>query len=278
MRLPKSLLIDPEVMDRVSRIEIPFNKFGVDPYGISKEHLARTYTMLRWLYRRYFSVKTFGIEHVPARGRAMLVGNHSGGVAVDGAMVVASMFLDLEPPRLAQGMADKFINTVPLLSVLSNRTGHFTGLPEHAERLLHDERLLMVFPEGSRGTAKLYGERNSLVHFGTGFMRLALKTKAPILPFAFIGGGDAIPTITNSYTLGKLFGAPYVPITPYFFALPLPVKLEIHYSAPMFFEGTGSEDDEVIAGYVNQVRERIAGLLEYGRKHRTSEVAKALGS
>ena len=278
MRLPKSLLIDPEVMDRVSRIEIPFNAFGVDPYGISKPHLARQYTILRWMYRRYFSVKTFGIEHVPARGRAMLVGNHSGGVAVDGAMVCASMFLDLEPPRLSHGMAEKFINTVPLLSLWTNRTGHFTGLPEHAERLLEDERLLLVFPEGARGTAKLYMERNSLVRFGTGFIRLALKTKSPIVPFAFIGGGEAIPTIMNSYTLGKLLGAPYIPITPYLFALPLPVKLEIHYSAPMIFEGTGSEDDEVINGYVEQVRERIAALLEYGRKHRTSEVAKALGS
>jgi 1-acyl-sn-glycerol-3-phosphate acyltransferase len=108
-----------------------------------------------------------------------------------------------------------------------NRTGNLTGLPEHAERLLEDDRLLMVFPEGARGTAKLYRERHSLVDFGTGFVRLAMKTKTPIVPFGFIGGGEAIPTIVNSYALGKLFGAPYVPITPYLFALPLPVSLEV---------------------------------------------------
>ena len=225
-----ALLVDEEVLERLGRLEIPFNECGVDPYGISKDHLAWSATVLGFFYRRYFSVKVFGIEKVPPRGRTMLVGNHSGGVAIDGAMVVASMFFDMEPPRLAQGMAEKFINRMPFFSQWSIRSGHLTGLPEHAERLLSEERLLMVFPEGARGTAKLYQDRYSLVRFGTGFMRLALKTKTPIVPFAFIGGGDAVPTVANSYTLGKLMGAPYVPITPYLFTIPLPVSLEIHYS------------------------------------------------
>jgi 1-acyl-sn-glycerol-3-phosphate acyltransferase len=263
-----SLLVDEEVLARLDRLEIPFNECGVDPYGISKEHLATFYAALGFLYRRYFAVKAFGLEKVPERGRAMLVGNHSGGVAMDGAMVIASMFFGKEPPRLAQGMAEKFINRVPFFSLWSNRTGNFTGLPEHAVRLLEDERLLMVFPEGARGTAKLYKERYSLVRFGTGFVRLALQTRSPIIPFAFIGGGDAIPTVMNSYALGRLFGAPYVPITPYLFAFPLPVPLEVHYGDPMIFEGTGSEDDEVIGGYVEQVRARIAELIEVGRAQR----------
>jgi len=35
------LLIDPAIAARVERLEIPFNSFGVDPYGVSKEHVAR---------------------------------------------------------------------------------------------------------------------------------------------------------------------------------------------------------------------------------------------
>jgi 1-acyl-sn-glycerol-3-phosphate acyltransferase len=268
-------LIDERIAERVKRIEIPFNEFGVDPYGISQDHLARSYTMLSFLYKRYFSVRTAGIDHVPKRGRAMLVGNHSGGVAIDGAMVIASMFIDMDPPRLAQGMAEKFINRVPFMSLWSNRTGHFTGLPEHATRLLEDDRLLMVFPEGARGTAKLYKERHSLVNFGTGFMRLALKTKTPIIPLGFVGGGEAVPTVFNAYALGKLFGAPYIPVTPYFFAIPLPVRLEITYGEPMIFSGTGSEDDEVISRYVGEVKSKIAELIEKGRVRRRGALAPA---
>ena len=270
-----AFLIDPEVADRVDRLELPFNSQGVDPYGVSKKYVARSMTMLTFLYKRYFRVSSYGVENVPPRGRAMLVGNHSGGVAVDGAMVSASMFWEMNPPRLTQGMAEKFINRVPFMNLWASRTGNFTGLPEHAERLLHDERLLMVFPEGARGTAKLYHERHSLVDFGTGFVRLAMKTKTPIIPFGFIGGGEAIPTIANSYALGALFGAPYVPITPYIFAVPLPVSLEVRYGKPIVFDGSGSEDDEIVNGYVERVKGAIQGLMEEGIKHRNaSEVAR----
>ena len=265
-----ALLIDERIAERVRELEIPFSQHGIDPYGISRTHLARAFTILRFLFDRYFKVQVYGVENVPPRGRAMLVGNHSGGVAIDGAMVIASMFLKMNPPRLAQGMAEKFMNQVPFMSLWSNRTGQFTGLPEHATKLLEDERLLMVFPEGARGTAKLYRDRHSLVQFGTGFMRLAMKTRTPIVPFAFIGGGEAIPTIANAYALGKLFGAPYVPITPYFFAIPLPVALAVHYGEPMVFTGTGAEDDAVICGYVEQVKTRISALIEVGRQRRAA--------
>jgi 1-acyl-sn-glycerol-3-phosphate acyltransferase len=261
---------DEAVRDLVDRLELPFNSLGIDPYGISKKHLRVFFGALAFFYRRYFRVKAVGLEHVPPRGRAMLVGNHSGGYAIDGAMVLTSMLLEMEPPRLAQGMAEKFINQLPIGSVWSSRCGQLTGLPEHAERLLRDDRLLMVFPEGARGTAKLYQERHSLVDFGTGFMRLALKTRAPIVPLGFVGGGEAVPTVANSATLGRLLGVPYVPITPYGLAAPLPARLCVHYGAPLVFEGTGDEEDAVILGYVDQVKARIASLIESARMDRSA--------
>lgn len=268
---PRPLPLLAEITDRVKRLELPFNRYGVDQYGISQKHLIQGMTVLGFLYRHYFSVQANGVENVPDRGRAMLIGNHSGGVAIDGAMVLVSMLLEKDPPRLAQGMIEKFLNQMPMASLWTSRTGQFTGIPEHAVRLLEDERLLMVFPEGARGTAKLYKDRNSLVEFGTGFMRLAVKTRTPIVPFAFLGGGEAIPTITNAYALGKLIGVPYIPVTPYLFAFPLPVKLQVYYGKPMLFQGTGNEDDEVIARYVGEVKGRIKEMIEHGRRVRKGD-------
>ena len=131
-----SLLWDAEVEARVNRLELPFNRRGLDPYGISKKDLTRWFSILSWFYKNYFTVTVEGIDNVPPRGRAMLVGNHSGGVALDGAMVLASMLLEMEPPRLAQAMVEKFINLIPFAAQWTSRTGQFTGLPEHAERLL----------------------------------------------------------------------------------------------------------------------------------------------
>ncbi|MDP3277710.1 MAG: lysophospholipid acyltransferase family protein [Deltaproteobacteria bacterium] len=260
-----SLLIDPEIAARVRTLELPFGADGIDPFGVSQRDLAWSYTLLGRLYRHYFRVQTQGIEHVPDRGRAMLVGNHSGGVAVDGLMVIASMFFEKNPPRLAHGMIEKFIADQPFAGMWASRTGQLVGLPEHATRLLESERLLMVFPEGARGTAKLFPKRNSLVEFGTGFVRLALQTNTPIVPFGFVGGGAAIPTVYNAYKLGKLLGVPYVPVTPYLLPLPLPVSLRVHYGEPLRFEGTGREDDDVIQGYVDTVKDRIAALIQDGR-------------
>jgi 1-acyl-sn-glycerol-3-phosphate acyltransferase len=155
-----------------------------------------------------------------------------------------------------------------------SRTGQFTGLPEHAERLLEDDRLVLVFPEGARGTAKLFRDRYSLVDFGSGFMRLALKTKTPIVPVAVLGAGEAFPTVANAYRLGKAMGLPYLPIVAYGVPIALPAKVEIEYAPPLRFAGSGNEDDEVVAGYVSTVKEAIASMIEAGRKRRRGEVAR----
>jgi 1-acyl-sn-glycerol-3-phosphate acyltransferase len=251
-----------DIAARVDRLELPFDARGVDEFGVSKWHLTVAFRALAFLYRRYFHVRAEGLEHVPSRGRAMLVGNHSGGIALDAAMVIASCFLELDPPRLAQGMAEKFINRIPFASTWTARCGHLTGLPEHAQRLLESERLLLIFQEGARGTAKLWKDRSSLVRFGTGFMRLALRTKSPIVPFAFLGGGDAIPTVSNLYKLGKLIGVPYLPVTPWLLPLPRPTRLSVVYGEPMRFEGSGDEEDATVEGQVDRVKARIADLMQ----------------
>lgn len=260
-----SLLIDDDVKARVDRIEIPFGAHGYDKYGTSKRHLEVFFTIVKRFYRSYFRVEASGIEHVPPRGRAMIIGNHSGGVAIDGLMTVGAAFFEMEPPRLCHAMAEKFLTSLPVSSAWSQKLGHLAGLPEHAERLLNDDRLLMVFPEGARGTAKLYKDRWSLVKFGTGFIRLALSTKTPIIPMAFIGGGDVFPTVMNLEKLGKLIGVPYVPVSAYGLPVPLPRPCAIRFGAPMKFTGTGREDDETIEKMVAEVKDEVRGLLEGGR-------------
>src|SRR3954471_3123651 len=255
-----------EISERVEGLVLPFDARGVDNYGVSKWHLDKAFRVASLLYKNYFQIRCSGLANIPPRGRVMLVGNHSGGVALDGLMVIASCFFELDPPRLAHAMAERFINKFPFASVWASRTGQFTGLPEHAQRLLEDDRLLLVFPEGARGTAKLWKDRWSLVEFGTGFLRLAQKTKSPIVPFAFLGGGDAIPTVGNLYKIGKLVGVPYLPVTPWLLPLPRPAKLSIHFGEPMRFDGDGNADDESTARAVGQVKERIGQLIERGRQ------------
>ncbi|EDM77360.1 acyltransferase domain protein [Plesiocystis pacifica SIR-1] len=263
----------PEVRERIEALDLPFNRWGLDPYGVSKAHLGLFLTSLGVLYKHYFRVRAHNIQRVPSSGPVMLISNHSGGLPVDAGMILASMFFDHDPPRLAHGMVEKFAQNWPFLSPWFSRVGQLPGLPEHAKRLLTDGRVLMAFPEGARGTGKLYRDRYQLVRFGTGFMRIALEVGIPIVPLAFIGGEEAIPTVYHAKALAKLFKAPYVPITPYLLPLPLPVHCEIHYGEPMQFSGSGNEPDDVIEGHVAKVKERIEQLIADGRSSRSRNLA-----
>ena len=78
--------IDPDVAERVERLELPFNRYGLDHYGIDKGYLRGFFSFLTFISQRWLTVNAYGVEHVPTQGRAMIVGNHSGGVALDGAM------------------------------------------------------------------------------------------------------------------------------------------------------------------------------------------------
>ncbi len=253
-----------EVFQRLERLDVPFNVEGVDPFGVSRAHLAKAMTWLGWMYRNYFKVSVVGAEHVPPSGPAMLVGNHAGGYAVDALTVYCACFFELEPPRLAHTMADKFLGRLPFAAEWAAKLGHLTGLPQHGLRLLRDGRLLVVFPEGVRGTAKLYSERHSLVQFGSGFMRLALEARVPIVPFAFLGAGEAVPTFANLRGLGQLLGLPYLPVTPYLLNIPLPVALQIRFGVPVQPRGEADAPDAEIHEKVEDVRGRIAALMEEG--------------
>jgi len=266
-----------DVASRMDQLDIPWSSRGYDRFGLSRKELERWLSMLSWFYRRYFRVQVSGLEHLPPSGRVMLVGNHSGGVALDAAIVSASLFLELSPPRLAHSMADKFLSKMPFVGRLLAQSGALCGVPEHATQLLEAERALLVFPEGHRGTAKLYPQRHSLLSFGTGFMRLALATNTPIVPFAFLGGGDAIPTIANLEKLGKLLGVPYIPVTPYLVPLPRRADLDILYGAPLSFNGRGDEEDSAVFEHVETVRSAISTLIQQGedvRRGRDSQVGK----
>ena len=263
-----SLLIDDEIYERVSRLDIPFNRYGLDPYGISREHLGFFFTSLGWFYRNYFNVTPVGLENIPKHDGAFIIGNHSGGIPVDAGMVLTSLVLDLDPPRLGHAMVEKFANKLPFLSQYYSRFGQFTGIPEHAKRFLREGRLVLAFPEGVRGIGKLYSERYQLTRFGTGFMRIALEAGVPIVPFAFVGGEEAYPVISRLEGVGKLVGAPFIPVPRHIVPIPVPISCQIIYGEPMYFEGDGSEADDVIFGYVAQVKARVAALIEEGRELR----------
>jgi 1-acyl-sn-glycerol-3-phosphate acyltransferase len=261
-----------DIAARTKALVVSSNEFGFDPFGMSRASLATAATFARFLYRHYFRAETFGIENLPSSGRVVLVANHSGQLPFDGVVIGSACFLEPPQPRLVRAMVEFFVPTVPFASYLFARWGQITGTPENCRRLLAADECVLVFPEGARGISKPFSKRYQLADFGTGFMRLALESGAPIVPIAVIGAEEQAPAI-NLKALARLVGAPAFPVVPYppFIApVPLPVKYRIHFGEPMRFTGDPDDDDETLADKVKTVRNRIQSMIHIGlqgRKH-----------
>ena len=99
-----SFLDDPQVRRNVDRLPIEFDDYGFDRFGLSKSTVARAYSPMAHAYRRYLKVTAFGLENVPAEGRALIIANHSGGIGWDAGMILTSLLLNDDAPRLTTGV------------------------------------------------------------------------------------------------------------------------------------------------------------------------------
>ncbi len=259
-----------EIEERLSRAPLRLNEYGYDPYGFHPETARRLLLPSVLAYRFYFRVQTHGIGNVP-EGRVILVGNHSGQIGYDGAMLGTAMLLEGEPPRVCRGMAEHFMWKVPWMGLNVSRTGAVAGTPENCVAMLEDDECVMVFPEGARGANKPYRRRYQLERFGQGFLRLALETGAPIVPVGIVGSEEQQPGLANFESFARRVGLPSLPVTltfpwlgPLGLMVALPVKYHIHFGEPLHFEGDAHEEDDVIQEKVDHVRSSIADLLGRG--------------
>lgn len=262
-------MVDAPLRERYARLGVALNAYGYDRWGASRDDQLRTLALMRWFHRNYFRVEAHGLEHVPDTGRVLLIGNHSGQLAYDGMLVSTALFLDKEPPRMTRAMIERFFIQTPIVGTLMTRMGQLTGIQENAERLLtEEEAVVLVFPEGARGGGRVWADRYRVLGFSQGFLRLAKRTDTPIVPFGFIGGEEMCPSFSRGEPLAAALGLPYLPLVPWGLPLPAPVKVHVHFGAPMRFEGTGDEEDDVILPEVRAVEHAVQELIEKGLAER----------
>lgn len=265
-------LLGDEIDGRLARIPRRLNEAGVDPFGFDPSAARYVLATTSFLYRYYFRAEVTGVENLPA-GRMLVIANHSGQVPLDGAMLGTALMLEAEPPRFARAMVERWSAELPFVSVFFPRVGQVVGAPDNARRLLEQDEVLVVFPEGSRGISKTFDQRYQLTDFGLGFMRLALETKTPIVPVSILGAEEQYPSIANVRPLAKLLGMPAFPVVPQAFVgmlAPLPVRYRIHFGEPLFFHGDPDDDDAVIEQKVWVVRQTIQSMIHRGLRARRS--------
>ncbi|PIE19415.1 MAG: acyl-phosphate glycerol 3-phosphate acyltransferase [Proteobacteria bacterium] len=243
----------------------------VDPFGLDPVVSERWRPFFEFLYRSWWRVETSGMEHVPDFGRALVVVNHGGTLPYDSLMLMYAIRYDHPAHRTIRPLIEDVVYQLPFLGVLLNRLGCIRASQENAERLLREETLIAVFPEGGKGTGKLYRDRYRLQRFGRGgFVKLALRMGTPIIPAAMLGPEDAHPLLAR-LGLGPRSPLPFLPITPTFpwlgpFGLiPRRDRWLMTFGAAIDLSSHGpeAEHDSLLVTRVNdQVRSTIQQMLD----------------
>jgi 1-acyl-sn-glycerol-3-phosphate acyltransferase len=246
----------------------------VDDWGRSERvEGALDTALVEFFYRLWFRCEVEGIEHVPTDGGALVVSNHSGALPPDAAMIAKAIKEEHPRSRRLYLTVEHFFKGYPGFSMLLPKIGAVPAHPANVHRLLYDERqLVLVFPEGRKGTEKLYKDRYKLRRFGRGgFVEAAMRAQAPIVPVALVGAEEAAPIFAQVPLLQRLTGLIYFPITPTFPALGplgmlgyLPAKFKIRFLPPVRTDDMGEapwEDKSLVQTVAHDIRATIQGEL-----------------
>ena len=262
-------LLPTELAERVRSLPINEWGHGVDPFGLSKDGVARYLAVTRWLYEHYFRVISHNIKYIPERGRAILACNHSGQIPLDAMMIAHDVVRRSRGLRVARPALDYFVPGLPWINLLYTGVGAVGGSRGNFHHLLENEELLLVFPEGVRGVGKAFSQRYKLQNFSEGHAELAIRHGAPVVPMCVIGAEEQWPQITRIEGVRKL-GIPYLPVpaTPF----PLPVRYHIRYGPPIpvsqRYDPKQAMDSAAISELALEVKNAVAALIEQGLAQR----------
>ncbi len=257
-------------VDALGLATIPVQVSDVDELGMATEFVDRWQPFLKSILERYFRARMVGFEHIPTTGPAILVSNHSGLFPQDELLLKVAVSEATPGRRVLRPLVEDFVINAPFAGSWLNRFGCVRACQENAIRLLAQGEAVAVFPEGSHGIGKLYRDRYRLGRFGRGgFVKLALRTGAPLIPVAIFGWEESQPLLAK-VQLPRSFGLPYLPITPTFPWLgpigltPLPTRLVMQVGEPLALGHRPADADNrsLVAELTEEVRTKVQLLLD----------------
>ena len=258
----------PDQQERLKRLSFEDAGHGYDAFGMHPDFVGMGIVITSPLYDKYFRVRSKGIEHLPAKGQAMIVANHSGTLPLDAAMLWADIVRKSEPPRLVRPIADHFVPMMPVIGTVFARGGMVGGSRGNARALLEAGEMVMIFPEGVPGIAKHFRDRYHLQDWRVGHVELAIRHQAPVIPVGIVGPEEQMPQIGKIDV--HLFGAPFIPLT--LTPIPLPVRYHILYGPPIpipeLYRPEQADDPGAVREASARTRAAVEALLEQGLAER----------
>ena len=216
----------------------------VDEWGRSERMRELARMLYQPIYENWFRAEWEGLEKIPTNGGALIVANHAAALPSDAPVIMHGIETELKRP--VYGLAEYLFRSLPFVGTMWSRVGGVAAHPDNAYRLLREQQqLVLVFPEGTKGTSKLYNDRYKLGRFGRGgFVEIAMRAGVPIVPIAVVGAEESMPMIAKVPWLAKALGIPYAPITANMLmfgpllgsVLYFPTKFKLRVLDPVYFD------------------------------------------
>lgn len=229
----------------------------------------------------YFDPVVEGFEQVPADGPFLMVGNHSGGIYMpDFWAFLQHWYHERGPDHPIYSLGLDFLFSIPYFGSMARRLGSLPASPANAIRVLERGAPVIVYPGGDEDDYRPWTERHRVdLHGHTGFVRLALRSQVPVIPFVAHGSHDAIIVLARGDALARRLGLdrlrinvlPVVAGPPWGIApvqlptWPLPSKVTVRVCDPLDWSGYGPEaadDPEVVRHCYEEALGRMQANLD----------------
>lgn len=181
--------------------------------------------------------KAYGIENLPNEGGYMMYPNHQGKYDALGIIYThkrpCSLVMDKAKSRTI--LVREFVDLVQGKRLDKKDVRQALTIINEVSADVKAGKRYILFPEGGYD----FNNRNNVCGFKAGSFKIAIKTKAPIVPVALIDSYK----VFNSFCLG-------------------PVTTQVHYLKPIFFEEYGSLKTPEIAELVRKrIQDKIDEIL-----------------
>ena len=221
------------------------------------------------VYHRY---EVEGIHHLERPSAALIVGYHGRPLAYDLCMLTVTVHERLG--YLPHGIIHGYFGAQPALRWIIDGLGFVTGDGRDLDEAVARGEHVLVQPGGTREGCRSFRHRYE-VDWGdrTGYLRLALRHRLPIIPVAGAGVDDAFIGLNDGDALARRLGVPHrIPV--WFglgltglwpFSLPLPVKMRQVIGAPIDLTEGGEvdpSDREALLGLHRRIVAAVQGLLD----------------
>ena len=234
-------------------------------------------------FASYFRPEVRGFERLPQRGPFLVVGNHSGGqMPPDLPVLLTAWWRERGEDEPVYALFHSFFLGLPGLGPMMGRAGAVEAGPAEAEAILRLGGILIDYPGGDYEVFRPWRERNR-IEFGdrTGVIRLALRTRVPVVPAVSIGAHETVIVLARGERLAKrlgldrmfrikvmplVLGPPFGVVPGGIPTWPLPAKITVELCEPIDWSSRygpeAAEDEAVVRDCYKELTNTMQAALD----------------